>query len=634
MAGITIPRYDEQQVKSVGLATPRAQGASAASFGAGLGAGLERAAQVGAVIAGDMQKQELQTKAYEYRITLDDHENAIKFGDPGDDGSEGFLNIQGAESMQFKDAYLEDYKTKAMEGIPKDIPDHMRVQFEKMAMERYNSLSNEFNRHAIAQESKANDAATGAMQASILRNIGSNAYDDNRFQLELGTLKHVVSEGITKKYGESEEANQIRKSALELAVNDAYSKRLNQILLDDPAKGKQFLDDNTGNNTLTPETVAHYQGIIKPLVANQDGINKAFEFIPRLKAGEPVDKLISEMQKGLSSRPEVFKVAEAQLRAAQSDIKNAEVQGAQTAAMEVQKLIIEAEKGGRKMSPVELLASPAYKKLVALGTPSALTLAAGYSDKTFSENRMVEQQGAQRRREDRMERKYDAAAAKQERTEAAQLEFTRLSLDPDEVANMTPFEIGQKVIELGPSLGGQFRKLHASLASPERLATVKLENKSFNSLMSSMGITDKSKQSQYYTAVQDYLVAQQQEGKRVFNPEQMRKAIVGAFQDVEVATRTKDFFGDGYSDSGTVKKKRIDVQNPAAIVIPKDDLVIVRDFLKSNGFDDTPKNRLRVYDKMLVERGVKNIKSKQTLCRSYGQSVMVLADRARHCQRT
>ena len=126
-----------------------------------------------------------------------------------------------------------------------------------------------------------------------------------------------------------------------------------------------------------------------------------------------------------------------------------------------------------------------------------------------------------------------------------------------------------------------------------------------------MGITDKSKQSQYYTAVQDYLVAQQQEGKRVFNPEQIRKAIVGAFQDVEVATRTKDFFGDGYSDSGTVKKKRIDVQNPAAIVIPKDDLVIVRDFLKSNGFDDTPKNRLRVYDKMLVERGVKNIKSKR-----------------------
>jgi len=611
MAGITIPRYDEQQVKSVAISTPRAQGASAASFGAGLGAGLERAAQVGAVIAGDMQKQELQTKAYEYRITLDDHENAIKFGDPGEDGSEGFLNIQGAESMQFKEAYLEDYKTKAMEGIPKDIPDNMRVQFEKMAMERYNSLSNEFNRHAIAQESKANDAATGAMQASILRNIGSNAYDDNRFQLELGTLKHVVSEGITKKYGESEEANQIRKSALELAVNDAYSKRLNQILLDDPAKGKQFLDDNTGNNTLTPETVAHYQGIIKPLVANQDGINKAFEFIPRLKAGEPVDKLISEMQKGLSSRPEVFKVAEAQLRAAQTDIKNAEVQGAQTVAMEVQKLIIEAEKGGRKMSPVELLASPAYKKLVALGTPSALTLAAGYSDKTFSENRMVEQQGAQRRREDRMERKYDAAAAKQESQQAAQLEFTRLSLDPDEVANMTPFEIGQKVIELGPSLGGQFRKLHASLASPERLATVKLENKSFNSLMSSMGITDKSKQSQYYTAVQDYLVAQQQEGKRVFNPEQIRKAIVGAFQDVEVATRTKDFFGDGYSDSGTVKKKRIDVQNPAAIVIPKDDLVIVRDFLKSNGFDDTPKNRLRVYDKMLVERGVKNIKSKR-----------------------
>lgn len=610
MAGITIPRYDEQQVKSIGIATPRAQGTG--NIFAGLGQGLQRAGEVAGTVLHEINQQELQTKAYEYRVNgLDANETAIKFGDPGDEGAEGFLNIQGAESMQYKDTYLEDFKTKAFEAIPKDIPDHLKVQFEKMAMERYNSLSNEFNRHAIAQESKANDAATGAMQASILRNIGNNAYDDDRFQLELGTLKHVVSEGIIKKYGEGEEANQIRKSALELAVNDAYSKRLNQILLDNPSKGKQFLDDNTNNNTLTPETVAHYQGIIKPLVASQDGINKAFEYIPRLKAGEPVDQLIAEMQKGLSSRPEVFKVAEAQLRAAQSDIKNAAVQGAQSAAVEVQKLIIEAEKGGRKMSPVDLLASPEYKKLVSLGTSEALTLASSYSDKVFSENRAIEIQDAQRRREERMERKADASAARQERTEAAQLEFTRLSLAPDEVANMTPFEIGQKVIELGPSLGGQFRKLQASLASPERLAQVKIENKSFTSLMTSLGITDKKKQSVYYAAAQDYLVAQQQEGKRVFNPEQMRKAIVGAFQDVEVQTRTKDLFGGGYSDSGTVKKKRIDVQNPDAIVIPKDDLATIREFLSSNGFDDTPKNRLRVYDKMLSDRGVKAIKGKR-----------------------
>ena len=608
MAAITIPRYDGAQVKSIGIQAPRAQGV--ASPLVALGQNINKVGEVAGNFAQDMQQQELQTKAYDFRVALDEQENAIKFGDPGDEGAEGFLKIQGAESMQYKDTYLDDFKTKAFEAIPKDVPDHVKVQFEKMASERYNSVSNEFNRHAIAQESKANDAATGAMEASIMRNISQNPYDDNRFQLELATLKHVVDQDVTKKYGQGEESTAIRKSRLELAVNDAYSKRLNRILLDDPAKGKQFLDDNTGTGTLTPETVDHYTQVLKPLVANQDGINKAFEFIPRLKAGEPVDALIAEGQKSLSSRPEVFKVFEAQLRASQSDIKNAAIQGAQTAAMDVQKLIIEAEKNGGKMSPVQLLASPEYKKLVALGTPEALTLAAGYSDKTYQEHHAVVVEARTVARENRIEGKINRAEAKQDLVNAQQLEFTRLSLDPDEIAGMSPFELGQKVIELGPSLGGQLRKMQAALVSPERLAQVKLENKSFVSLMNNLGITDKNKQSLYYTAAQDYLVAQQQEGKRVFNPEQMRKAIVGAFQDVEVSTRTKDFFGDGYSYSKE-KKKRIDVQNPEAIIIPKDDLAMVTQFLKDNNFDDTPKNRLRVYDRMLAERGGKVIKGKR-----------------------
>ena len=606
---ITIPRYDGAQVKSVGIQAPRAQG-TPNMFGA-LGQGIQRAGEVASVIAGDMQKEELQTKAYDFRVKLDAQENAIKFGEPGDDGAEGFLKIEGSESMQYKDTYLDDFKTKAFEAIPKDVPDHVRVQFEKMASERYNSVSNEFNRHSIAQESKANDAATGAMEASIMRNISQNPYDDNRFQLELATLKHVVDQDVTKKYGENnEEATAIRKSRLELAVNDAYSKRLNRILLDDPAKGKQFLDDNTGVGTLTPGAVDHYRELLKPLVANQDGINKAFEFIPRLKAGEPVDVLIAEGQKSLSSRPEVFKVFESQLRASQADIKNAAIQGAQTVAMGVQQLIIEAEKGGGKMSPVQLLASPEYKKLVALGTPEALTLAAGYSDKTYQEHHATVVEARTVARENRIEGKINKAEAKQDLVNAQQLEFTRLSLVPDEVASMSPFDLGQKVIELGPSLGGQLRKMQATLASPERLAQVKLESKAFTSLMNNLGITNKAKQSLYYTAAQDYLVSQQQEGKRVFNPEQMRKAIVGAFQEVEVSERQEKWFGDGYNYS-TTKKKRIDVQNPEAIVIPKDDLAMVTAFLKTNNFDDTPKNRLRVYDRMLSDRGGKKIKGQR-----------------------
>lgn len=606
---ITIPRYDGAQVKSIGIQAPRAQG-TPNMFGA-LGQGIQRAGEVASVIAGDMQKEELQTKAYDFRVTLDDHENSIKFGEPGDDGAEGFLKIEGSESMQYKDTYLEDFKTKAFEAIPKDVPERVRSQFEKIAQERYNSVSNEFNRHAITQERKANDAATGAMEASILRNISQNPYDDDRFQLELATLKHVVDQDVTKKYGEGNaEATAIRKSRLELAVNDAYSKRLNRILLDDPAKGKQFLDDNTGVGTLTPESVDHYKKILEPLVANQDGINAAFEDIPRLKAGEPIDSLIAERQKKLTSRPAVFKVYEAQLRASQSDMKNANIQGAQTAAMDVQKLIIEAEKGGGKMSPVQLLASPEYKALVALGTPEALTLAAGYSDKTYQEHHSEVVEARTIARENRIEGKMNRAEAKQDLVNAQQLEFTRLSLAPDEVASMSPFELGQKVVELGPSLGGQLRTMQATLASPEKLAQANMDKTAFNGLMVSLGIEDKKKQAQYYDKAQAHIISQQQDGKRIFRPDQMRQAVIAAMQDVEVSERSEKWFGDGYNYS-TTTKKRIDVQNPEAIIIPKEDLSTVTQFLKDNNFDDTPKNRLRVYDRILSDRGGKKIKGQR-----------------------
>lgn len=90
----------------------------------------------------------------------------------------------------------------------------------------------------------------------------------------------------------------------------------------------------------------------------------------------------------------------------------------------------------------------------------------------------------------------------------------------------------------------------------------------------------------------------------------MRQAVIAAMQDVEVSERSEKWFGDGYNYS-TTTKKRIDVQNPEAIIIPKEDLSTVTQFLKDNNFDDTPKNRLRVYDRILSDRGGKKIKGQR-----------------------
>src|SRR6185369_87679 len=120
--------------------------------------------------------------AYGLSTTLSDLEQELKFGTPGNNNIEGeeptsfegFLSIEGSEALTLKDSYLQDFKERATQAIPQDVPEAVKVQMEKMVNERYYSIASEFNRRAVAEDSKATDAATGAMEASVLRNISLN----------------------------------------------------------------------------------------------------------------------------------------------------------------------------------------------------------------------------------------------------------------------------------------------------------------------------------------------------------------------------------------------------------------------------------------------------------------------------
>lgn len=327
---ITIPRYDESRVKTVPMEIGgRAQGMTAAAFGSAIGEGLQQ-------VSKEMEKsiaEENKRTAYNHAVELDGLETRLRFGDPDtqadgtptDSPSEGFLNIKGSEAKQYKDTYLVDFKEKAASLIPKDVNPALREQLMRINESRFNALTADFSRHTMTQEEMANQAAAGAMQASILRNIGNYAFDDNRFSQEIEKLKHVIESDVIKDMGEDNpEASAVLESRLGKDISDAYSRRMDRLLLANPGKAKEFLEKNIDNGTFDADAVKKYLGALGPAVAFENGLgtaNRLIDTYPNETVGQLLDRLRKDP--GVVNDKEAFMLAESQIKT----IKAAQEQG-------------------------------------------------------------------------------------------------------------------------------------------------------------------------------------------------------------------------------------------------------------------------------------------------------------------
>lgn len=287
---ITIPRYDGAQVKSIGISTPKAQGV--ASPLVGLGQSIQKVEEniwksnaIDTEIANKQKQQEVKRLSFEFSTTMSDQEQQSKFGTSGNNNIEGqeptsfegFFALKGTEAEEFKGAYLEDFKTKIFEAIPKNLDPETKLGFEKMAQERINSVTNSYNERALSQQIFATKAASGAMQASIMRDISLYAFDDKRFDEEIGKLKLVIRTDVEDNFGNDENSALVLKSRLEKDVSDAYSKRLAAMAETDPKKALAFLVNNSGGekSPFNGDAIGQYKPKLEKLVAYEDGTTTA-----------------------------------------------------------------------------------------------------------------------------------------------------------------------------------------------------------------------------------------------------------------------------------------------------------------------------------------------------------------------
>lgn len=357
------------------------------------------------------------------------------------------------------------------------------------------------------------------------------------------------------------------------------------------------------------QTESSLYAMLKPMAANQEGINAAESLAPRLYKEDYTTlraELFKQMGGGTSSfKADAFKVAEAQLLADNQAIKVAQQQNLEKLQVPVWQAILNAEKSGAKMAPAQLSQLPEFQAMQMSGDPNVVKAAAVIMDHVYTEHhQMVVEARAEARAN-----KVAAAETKRLQTEQQREAFLTYYSNPDAVAAMSKADVLQVALKLGP-YGDDLLKMHQKATSPESLADVKVESSTFKNVMETLKVP-KDQQGQVMEAMKQYLVREQQDQKRVLNKEQIRQAIASAVSDVTVNQRRQTWWGTNVPGSlgqTSTTMPLYQVQNPDAIVIPKDQEAKISALLQANGITDNRHNRLRVFKEFLSETGTAKLR--------------------------
>lgn len=349
---------------------------------------------------------------------------------------------------------------------------------------------------------------------------------------------------------------------------------------------KQYVND------IHVDIRTNIEKVISGAGSEQKGIDLAMGMIKRLPT-EDFAALIEEGHKTLGADTDAFKIFQAQLSSEREIMNRTRKDTMDRLSVPILQRIMDVEKTGRKLSPVELGGMPEFVAMKLSSDPEVVKEASRISDSVYRE--YIAEARFNKSMAAGSKAQYDAS-----KKEAQRLAWYDLFSDPDKVAHMSKAEVLMTARQLG-TYGDDLIKMHEKSTSKEALAQLKVDAGTFKAMMVELKIP-KSEQAVVQEKVRNFVVSQQQQGGVKFDQDDVRKNIALAVSEVYVNERTTPLGISGLSWTGTTKKRRYEVGNPEAIVIPEDRVPAVVDTLKRFGLRDTPKARQEMYDALVRER--------------------------------
>jgi hypothetical protein len=310
MTSPRVPRMDPTAVTPTqGINAPRAQGLGAEAFGAGLGAGMQKAGGEMMAYATEEHQKAIRTMAIEARTKLDQKEVDLLYHPEN-----GVIGKRGKEAFTITEPTLKAFDESALEienGIAS--PDAKNT-FKLFAQQRRVEIDKQLERHVSGELKSYAETANRASLESTLNNIVMHFQDPDRIEQERKYGLGVIMTDTENK-GMPPQAVKAKVDTWESMVHKAVIEKMS---VDNPLKAKTYFEAN--KDKMLGMDAIKIEHSMKQLVTKQVGMNTALALgatFAGVKDPNELDGLVEsalyKAQADLKDNPDALNIAEAQI---------------------------------------------------------------------------------------------------------------------------------------------------------------------------------------------------------------------------------------------------------------------------------------------------------------------------------
>lgn len=596
-----IPRYDEAQVSTTGINIPRA--ASNYSVDQALGGLGQTMEHVGSQIQTRMD----QSAVMESQVSLNKQIMEMQTA---------ALKRQGHDALDNKALYDQFDKVYTEHANQMKTP-QQQWMFKKQTADYRNDFELALERHAANESHKLAVDNSAALVETNLQKLSTLYRDPEQFGKQLkvtmaSQLDSLHMQGIS-------EQDPIAAVKMQELKSTAYVDRIKQMMADNPMEAKHLFEVHQDDIEPTQREQLKHAVSIASSVQEVDGIIERVR--TKIEAENPTkevdpDELYEEAKKYTQDR-----TTRTELRkelAYTATLHNKRVRADFDRASGAIYMRAHEDWDHNRQTPVNAVKkSPDFLSLPENEQVKVLEKVEAENWKIHEHDARMESEKRTRESAERTAKRQAAAderraAAEERRAKAEEKKalkeqwdqrYNYLNNHPEEVAQMTP---EQWQAEAGNMSHADYKNLseqRKKLTTPQALSHATIEAETLNHLIKKAGITAPADVKKYGDMARHYLVAAQKEAKHQLSPKEKEEAIIQGLQHVAVRHKeSRSLFGKTISEDYTIDdQRRMEVKNPAAIVIPPQIEKRFDQIETARGIKLTPERRRKLYDEMLKE---------------------------------
>jgi hypothetical protein len=625
-----IPTYGSSQVQTVPIATPQARPASPDAFGASLGPALGQMGEAVQKMSDFNDHATVLGKLNDWKSRMVDLGYSQEI-DPETGQPKGYFLRKGEAAKGLEDEFKADMEENLFDIKQGLQNDRQRAAFDHLVQKQIHTYNIAVVEHEVKEKLSLNAVETKTAVDLALNNI-AQSYQSPEIvsqNIEDG-INAIKAQNVIKGYAPD---SQISQDTLTQFESSAHKTVVDSLIKTRQIwKAKQYFDEFNKAEPETDENGKPIPGTEGSVFTRADQLAIEKDLKPKLDAWS-VDSVLTRVDEefkgdspsadfGIDKRYEAVKkvTEDPHIR----DLAFKELERQERVHNQAVKDLYDANSGHifmtarqdwnnkQETDPAKIMMMPEFARLAEKDQERVL-------DKIDTENRLIASDRHKVETDERIARNEERRTAAEERRAANEARrekdratkekwnetFNHFNANPEELAQMTNDEFAALAGDVSHADYTRLTAKRAKLVTPQALSHAVIEAGTLTGLLRKAGITDPEEVKTNSLMAQHFVNAVQKEAKHVLSPAEIQAAIIQGLQHVAVNVNTSRLGIP--TGSETEAKRRMEVKNPAAIIIPPD-VEARADFIeKERGTPMSPERRRKLYDEILrTERRVED----------------------------